>query len=123
MKNNLYNKADLIFLAIVPFSITILLGDDFPKYAGENYELLRFVSILALTFLTITYIKRMVIEENIEFLHKMIENTENMQKIYTETYNQYVEDQKVSKELNETYNEQYRLMNERLAKLEEEIKK
>jgi hypothetical protein len=123
---NLYSKEDLIFLAIVPFSITILFGDDFPKYAGENYELLRFISIVALTFFTITYIKRVMLEKEMELFEqfdRLIEDTKKMNDIYLVTYNGYKEDQKICKDLKEAYDEQYRLINERIAKLEEEMKK
>ena len=91
-KDPLYTRMEIMFILIVPFFITILFGDEFKKASGEHYEVVRYLCLILISALTITYIKYTVSSESIkrnkeviDILDKGADDRTELFKAYTDT--------------------------------------
>lgn len=91
-KDPLYSKMDIMYIILVPFFVTILFGDEFKVRSGEHYEAIRYIGLLLISTLTITYIKYTVTSasikrnrEVIDILEKGGDDRVELYKAYTDT--------------------------------------
>ena len=88
-KDPLYTEMDIIFIILVPFFISILFGDDFKVRTGEHYEAIRYVCLLTVSTLIITYIKYTVTSESIKRNQEVIDIIEKGGDDRVKLYNAY----------------------------------
>jgi hypothetical protein len=91
-KDPLYTKMDILYIILVPFFIAILFGDEFKVRTGEHYEAIRYIGLLLISSLTITYIKYTMTSESIKRNQEVIDILETggddraeLYKAYTDT--------------------------------------
>lgn len=91
-KEPLYSKMDIMYIILVPFFVAILFGDEFKVRTGEHYEAIRYIGLLLISGLTITYIKYTFASESIkrtqeviDILDRGIDDRAELYKAYTDT--------------------------------------
>ncbi len=91
-KDPLYSKMDIMYIILVPFFVTLLFGDEFKVRTGEHYEAIRYLCLLTVSTLTITYIKYTMTSESIkrnqeviDILDRGIDDRAELYKAYTDT--------------------------------------
>ena len=90
-KDPLYTKMDILFIIVVPFFVAVLFGDEFKVRAGEHYEAIRYIGLLLITGLTITYIKYIMTSESIKRNQEVIDILEKGGGNRVELYKAYLD--------------------------------
>jgi hypothetical protein len=76
---------------LVPFFVAILFGDEFKIRTGEHYEAIRYICLLLISTLTITYIKYTMTSESIKRNQEVIDILEDGSDHRAELYKAYLD--------------------------------
>jgi hypothetical protein len=117
-----YSKEDVSYIIITPFLITLIFGEDFKNIIGEDYELLRYLVLILIAVLSITYIKLSIVANESKDLKEVIDNTKSLDNYYAETLKLYKDNLEISEQLRNAYTEESNNLKHRVEALEKEVK-
>lgn len=87
----LYTKMDILCIILVPFFIAVLFGDEFKVRTGEHYEAVRYVGLLLISSLAITYIKYTMTSHSIKRTKDVIDIIDKGADERAKLYQSYVD--------------------------------
>ena len=117
-----YSKEDVSYIIITPFLITLIFGEDFKNIIGKDYELLRYLVLVLIAVLSITYIKLSIVSNESKDLKEVIDNTKSLDNYYAETLKLYKDNLEISEQLRKAYAEESNNLKHRVEALEKEAK-
>jgi hypothetical protein len=120
--HKVYSKEDVSYIIITPFLITLIFGEDFKNIIGEDYELLRYLVLILIAVLSITYIKLSIVVNESKDLKEVIDNTKSLDNYYAETLKLYKDNLEISEQLRNAYTEESNNLKHRVEALEKEVK-